>query len=131
MESIQNKLRRRMGIIFLFFLFLLFGMRMSSCSAPKTVPLAEVVEMPSQELQQGRKLFNEYCASCHPGGMGGVGLAIINKPLPKALIKFQIRNGIGVMPAFEEKVLSDNEVESIATYVVYLRKGKKGETVKD
>lgn len=131
MESVQNKLRPGIVVIFLFSLFLILGTRMSSCSAPKTVPLAEVVEMPSKELQQGRKLFNEYCASCHPGGMAGVGLAIINKPLPKALIKFQIRNGIGAMPAFDEKVLSDKEVKNITKYVVYLRKGKKAETVKD
>jgi mono/diheme cytochrome c family protein len=50
-----------------------------------------------------------------------VGLAIINKPLPKALIKFQIRNGIGVMPAFNEKQLSDEQVENIAEYLRYLR----------
>ena len=100
---------------------------MSSCSAPRTVPLAEVIELPTEKLQQGRVLFDEYCASCHPGGMGGVGFAIINKPLPENLIEFQIRNGIGVMPAFDESMLSDEQVESIAEYLVYLRKGKKGE----
>lgn len=127
MESGQKKLGTGAGVIFLFSLLILFGMRMSSCSAPRTVPTAEVVEMPTKELQEGRELFNEYCASCHPGGMSGVGLAIINKPLPESLIRFQIRNGVGVMPAFNEKVLSDDEVENIAEYLVYLRKGKKTE----
>jgi mono/diheme cytochrome c family protein len=100
---------------------LLSGIAIISCSAPKTKPYAEVVTLPTEQLQNGRILFNNYCASCHPGAMSGVGLAIINKPLPKALIKFQIRNGIGVMPAFNEKQLSDEQVENIAEYLRYLR----------
>lgn len=106
-------------------------MRMSSCSAPKTAPLAEVTEMPTKKLQQGRILFDEYCASYHPAGMSGLGFAIINKPLPENLIQFQIRNGMGVMPTFDESMLSDEEVETIAKYLVYLRKGKKGKKVGD
>ncbi|WP_083961704.1 c-type cytochrome [Salinimicrobium terrae] len=129
MESNEAGSIRRTGIIFLLLCILFLGVRMSSCSAPKTAPLAQVVEMPTESLQQGRVLFNEYCASCHPGGMAGVGLAIINKPLPEDVIEFQIRNGIGVMPAFNDKMLSDEEVENIAEYLVYLRKGKKGEKV--
>lgn len=127
MESKQKELAGRTGVITLLLFFLIFGMRMSSCSAPKEAPLSRVVEMPTEELQQGRVLFNEYCASCHPGGMSGVGLAIINKPLPKPLMEFQIRNGIGVMPAFGEEVLTDEQVDNIAEYLVYLRKGKKGD----
>lgn len=126
MESNETRSVRRAGIIFLLLSAFLFGTRMSSCSAPKTVPLAEVTEMPTEKLQQGRVLFDQYCASCHPNGMAGVGLAIIDKPLPERLIEFQIRNGIGVMPAFDENVLSDEQVEKIAEYLVYLRKGKKG-----
>lgn len=127
MESNKTGTIGRVGIISIFLFAVLFGIRLSSCSAPKMVPLAEVTKMPTEKLQQGRVLFDEYCATCHPGGMGGVGFAIINKPLPEDLIQFQIRNGIGVMPAFDENVLTDEEVESIAEYLVYLRKGKKGE----
>lgn len=127
MESKQATVNRSLMIISLILFALLAAARMSSCSAPKTAPLAELVEMPTEKLQQGRILFNEYCATCHPGGMAGVGLGIIDKPLPKFLMKFQIRNGIGVMPAFDEKVLTDEEVDNIVDYIVYLRKGKKGE----
>ena len=131
MESNKTRSVGRVWIISLLLVALLFGMRMSSCSAPKTAPLSEVIELPTEKLRQGRVLFDEYCASCHPNGMAGVGLAIINKPLPENLIRFQIRNGIGVMPAFDEKMLSDEQVESIAEYLVFLRKGKKGEQVKN
>ncbi|HET8854563.1 MAG TPA: cytochrome c [Salinimicrobium sp.] len=86
------------------------------------MPYSEPVEMPTEDLAHGRVLFNNYCASCHPGGMSGVGPAIINKPLPEFLIRFQIRNGIGLMPAFDEDVLKDRQVEQIAEYLVFLRK---------
>lgn len=127
MESDKTKPVGRVGFISLLLLTIFLGLRLSSCSAPKTAPLAQVVEMPTEDLRQGRELFNAHCASCHPGGMAGVGFAIINKPLPESIIRFQIRNGIGVMPAFDESMLNDEQVESIAEYLVYLRKGKKGE----
>lgn len=103
------------------------GIAIISCSAPKIKPYAEVVTLPTEQLQNGRILFDNYCASCHPEAMSGVGLAIINKPLPKALIKFQIRNGIGVMPAFNEEQLSHEQVEDIAEYLQYLRKDRDKE----
>lgn len=131
MESNKTRPVGRVGIISLLLIIVFFGLRLSSCSAPKTTLLAEEMEMPTKNLRQGRVLFNEYCATCHPGGMGGLGLAIINKPLPESLIRFQIRNGIGVMPAFNESMLTDEQVENISGYIVYLRKGKKGEVKED
>ncbi|GHA25394.1 hypothetical protein GCM10007103_03290 [Salinimicrobium marinum] len=109
-------------IWFIISILFLTGTKVSSCSTPKTVPYARVVEMPNENLKNGRILFNNHCATCHPEGLSGVGLAIINKPLPKGLIKFQIRNGIGLMPAFNEEQLSDGQVENIAEYLLYLRK---------
>ena len=119
MESYKAKLKKE--ILWFICTGFLAGISIISCSAPKTKPYAEVVTLPTEQLQKGRILLNNYCASCHPEAMSGVGLAIINKPLPKALIKFQIRNGIGVMPAFNEKQLSDEQVENIAEYLHYLR----------
>ena len=115
--------KRNIWLIISILLFL--SAELSSCSTPKTTPYSEVIEMPTEDLKNGRVLFNNHCATCHPEGLSGVGLAIINKPLPKALIKFQIRNGIGLMPAFDEKQLSDQEVDNIASYLIYLRQDRK------
>ena len=125
MESNKEKIKRlaSSGLMVAFAVFLV----VSSCSAPKRAPYAEPVSMPTEELESGRVLFNEYCATCHPGGMSGVGLAIINKPLPASFIRFQIRKGVGVMPDFDEDVLTDEQVEHIAEYLVYLRKKDSGE----
>ena len=101
---------------------ILFAFSLMACAVPENTPHAEPLSMPTKELENGRILFNQHCATCHPEGMAGVGLAIINKPLPASLIRFQIRNGVGVMPGFDEDVLSDEQVEHIAEYLVYLRK---------
>ena len=108
----------------LIFPILLLVLQVNSCSAPKQLLYVEPVEALPEDLQRGKVLFEEYCATCHPNGMTGVGLAIVNKPLPEFLIKFQIRNGVGVMPAFGEDELTDEEVDNIAEYLVYLRKGR-------
>jgi mono/diheme cytochrome c family protein len=51
------------------------------------------------------------CHQCHPGGGGGLAPSINDKPLPEGLIKTQIRQGLGAMPAFTEKHLSDADVD--------------------
>lgn len=106
----------------IFPVLIFFLPKVTGCSAPKILPYFEPVTLETKELENGRKLYHQHCATCHPGGMSGLGPAVINKPLPEFLIRFQIRNGIGVMPAFKEDVLTDEQVENIAEYVVYLRK---------
>lgn len=103
-------------------LILIAAVIFSSCSARKGIPYSEPLALKTQELKNGEVLFNGHCNSCHPGGTSGLGPAINNKPLPKFLIRFQIRHGLGVMPDFEEEVLTDEQVKDIANYLVYLRK---------
>lgn len=94
----------------------------SACSARKGVPYSEPLALEEQELKNGQVLFNGHCNSCHPGGSSGLGPAINNKLLPKFLMRFQMRHGLGVMPAFKEEALTDEEVKNIAKYLVHLRK---------
>lgn len=122
MESDKSKMKPKIKGYLTIVIVILVLFRLSSCSAPKIAPYSENMELPSETLREGRKHFNHHCATCHPGGMSGLGPAIINKPLPEFLIKFQIRNGVGVMPAFDEKSISDEQVDNIAEYLVFLRK---------
>ncbi|THH39884.1 c-type cytochrome [Neolewinella litorea] len=119
-QGAMNRLAITTGCLILIVAYLFTG-----CTVPRTRPLAEVVEMPTEDLQAGRIMFNNKCGSCHPGGRSAVGPSIINKPLPKFLVRWQIRHGAGVMPAFDEAVLTDEEVAQIADYVAYLRKQAK------
>lgn len=69
------------------------------------------------QQQEGRVLFMRNCNMCHPGGAGGLGPAINNKPLPSVAMRTQIRHGVGAMPAFTHEMLSDAQVDAIVAYL--------------
>lgn len=94
----------------------------AGCSARKGVPYTEPLQAQNQNVVEGKVLFDQYCNSCHPGGTAGLGPALNNKPLPGFLIRFQIRQGIGVMPAFDKDVISKEESKKIVAYLKELRK---------
>lgn len=78
---------------------------------------------PSTDAERlGQRVFMRECNSCHPGGGTGVGPAINDKPLPAAMIKLQVRSGLGAMPAFSEEKIPDAELDALATYLVALRR---------
>ena len=94
----------------------------SACgSARRGVPLVGDREIEDPELLLGRRSFDTFCHSCHPGGTGGLGLALNNKPLPGFAVRLQVRNGIGAMPSFSEKVISDEALDAIVAYMKWLR----------
>jgi mono/diheme cytochrome c family protein len=75
----------------------------------------------TETLQEGRRVFMQFCNGCHPGGEAGVGLALNNKPLPGWAIRYQVRHGLGVMPAFSEEVISDEKLDALESYLLALR----------
>lgn len=70
---------------------------------------------------RGQRLFAQFCYQCHPGGEGGLGPSLNDKPLPELAVRTQIREGVGAMPGFGEQLLSDDDVAAIAEYVEELR----------
>lgn len=96
---------------------------LASCrTARRGEPLVGTHQPPSDDIARGQVAFDTHCNGCHPGGEAGLGLALNNKPLPRSLIKFQIRKGLGAMPGFPERVIGDAERDDIARYVVWLRR---------
>jgi mono/diheme cytochrome c family protein len=72
--------------------------------------------------KHGQILFMRYCNQCHPGGEAGTGTAINNKPVPRAAMKLQIRQGVlGIMPKFPDTEISDGDVEAILDYLSALQ----------
>jgi mono/diheme cytochrome c family protein len=67
------------------------------------------------DVQEGEKLYMQYCQKCHPDGEGGLGPSIFY--LPGFAKKFQVRHGLGVMPDFDENVISDAELNKIVAYL--------------
>ena len=90
-------------------------------SARRGVPLTGDHEVDDPELVLGQRTFDSFCHSCHPGGTAGLGPALNNKPLPGWLIRTQVRAGLGPMPAFSDKVIPDEELDALVTYLKYLR----------
>lgn len=65
-----------------------------------------------------------FCNGCHPAGLGGLGPGIINKPLPVWAMKFQIRNGLGAMPSFSERVIPSEDLSALIRYIRALRRDR-------
>ncbi len=115
---IFGKSAPRVYLLLLYFALLLA----SGCSsARRTEPIAPPLEIRSESVMQGQTVFMEYCHQCHPGGEAGLGPALNNKPLPGWMIRFQVRHGLGAMPAFSEKEIGDRELDDLVAYLKALR----------
>jgi mono/diheme cytochrome c family protein len=94
----------------------------ASCrTALRGEPVAAPLEFTDPQLLLGQQVFMRDCNQCHPGGAAGLAPAINDKPLPGGLIKFQVRNGLGAMPAFDEEEIADEELEAIVAYLEAIR----------
>jgi quinol---cytochrome-c reductase cytochrome c subunit len=74
----------------------------------------------------GRDLFITSCAACHGPGAGGdsVGAGFVAPPLlgqTPVIVGEAIRTGPGAMPVFGPAQISDQELDDVAAYLVYLR----------
>jgi mono/diheme cytochrome c family protein len=111
---------------------------LAGCSVPSLVGYAPAARrpnvIPAERLQdnprlaEGQLVFMEHCNQCHVGGAAGVGPSLNDKALPPWLIRFQVRHGLGGMPAYSHRVISDHELEDVITYVRYLRFHPNGPT---
>lgn len=96
---------------------------LSGCGPTRSAaPMAMPAETMDASVARGKVVFDTYCHSCHSQGEGGLGPALNNKPLPRFMIKFQVRRGMGVMPAFSEEQIPDSALDDLANYVAALRR---------
>jgi mono/diheme cytochrome c family protein len=93
-----------------------------SCSARRGEPLKGPLPIKSVAVADGQKVFMRECYQCHPGGEAGLGPAINNKPLPGFMIRLQVRNGIGAMPAFSQSEISAKEMDDLLEFLKELRR---------
>jgi mono/diheme cytochrome c family protein len=113
--------RRRLGAAAA--LALLPALLLAGCGpAERGEPFAPPVRLASAEAEAGQRVFMTYCHQCHPGGAAGLGPALNNKPLPGFLIKYQVRHGLGAMPEFDERRISDEELDRLVAYLIELRR---------
>lgn len=106
-------------------LALLFLLSLSFCgTARRGEPLYQPVAIENEEVARGQVVYMRYCDKCHPGGESGLAPAINDKPVPGFVIRFQIRNGLGAMPAFKKDVIPPEELDDLMAYIKQQRKAK-------
>ena len=94
---------------------------LAACGTKLMLPGVGEQSVQSEALLNGQEQFMKYCNRCHPAGNAGLGPSIINKPLPRFLIKRQVRHGLGAMPSFDEEHLSDEELDNVVAYINKIR----------
>ena len=100
---------------------LCLSIAIAACGTARRGPPGDEPLQLTQTQARGQTVFMTYCNQCHPRGEAGLGFAINNKPLPRFLMALQVRNGLGVMPAFPQEVISDSELDDLLNYLVALR----------
>jgi mono/diheme cytochrome c family protein len=97
-----------------------------ACAAEhRSAPAVGPFEPANAEQAHGEHVFFVFCHQCHPGGAAGLGPSLNDKPLPQFAMRTQIRAGVGAMPSFSDRELSDHDVSDVLTYIVALREHGK------
>ena len=107
---------------------------MKTLSVPCTLAAAVLAagQASAQDsLQQGQRVFADWCAPCHGTGPGNSGTVALQfryqgaKPaaleartdLTPDLTKYFVRNGLSIMSPFRKTEISDADLEALAAYL--------------
>ena len=75
------------------------------------------------KMTKGLEIFNEtaVCSACHilkaAGSEGNIGPNLDTVSLTEELVKDMVTNGLGVMPAYGEGMLTKEEIDIVSFYV--------------
>jgi mono/diheme cytochrome c family protein len=90
----------------------------SQCATRKSEPVQQKAFTPAtQQVRRGEVLYMAHCQKCHPAGEAGLGPAINSNPAPQFIKRFQMRHGLGVMPAFRKRELPKSDLKAISKYM--------------
>jgi len=80
-------------------------------------PLVQALDLADPAVARGRIVYAHHCEACHPGGEAGLGPSLNDKPLPAFLMRFQVRHGLGVMPAFPHDAFGDRQLDDLMAFI--------------
>ena len=107
-----------MRVVWIFAALSLIMILCSFCgTARRGEPLAGPLAASDSTLIKGQQVFAHFCHPCHPQADAGLGPAINTTFLADWMIRFQIRHGLGKMPAFSDKIIPDEDVDALIAYV--------------
>src|ERR1041385_3923404 len=87
-------------------------------------PIVGSLQSNDPAVQHGKIVVARRCYSCHPGGEGGLGPGLNDKPLPVFAMKLQVRTGLvgfGVMPSFDKHEIPPQDLDDLMKYIKTLR----------
>lgn len=91
---------------------------LNTCAVRRSEPVRQKLFRPAtSRIANGEKIFMTKCQKCHPGGEAGLGIALNPVPAPRFLKRFQIRHGLGVMPAFKKDEITREQLHDITGYL--------------
>lgn len=94
-----------------------------ACRSPRRgEPIVGPLPVDSEKIARGEVVFNQSCTYCHPGGEGGLGPALNDKPAPGFLMKTQVRLGLGAMPSFSKHEVPPEDLDALVAYLLKLRR---------
>lgn len=89
-----------------------------SCVVRRSEPLTgKAFTTISSNIANGEQVFMRHCQKCHPAGESGLGPTINGTPAPGFVKRFQVRHGLGVMPAFSRNEISKADLHDITAYL--------------
>lgn len=92
---------------------------LAQCSTRKSLPIAGPVSLTENE-KVGEAIFMEHCQRCHPQGEAGLGPSI--HWAPNFAKRFQVRHGVGTMPAFDKEHISNKELDKLMQYLKTMKR---------
>lgn len=92
------------------------------CSEPRGVtptitPCEQQRATEDARFARGQQVFMGFCNSCHPSTGAGLGPPLYERPLTGNMIAFQVRHGLGKMPAFGEELISKPQLSDLVYYL--------------
>jgi mono/diheme cytochrome c family protein len=103
---------------------LLIALLWVSLDHRRSEPFRGPIEARTASVDRGEQKFAQYCFKCHPSGEAGLGPSLNWNPAPRFVLAFQIRQGLGTMPAFAREHLTDEDMSDIITYLKALKRNK-------
>lgn len=71
---------------------------------------------------RGEIVFAKYCNSCHPGGGRGAGPSLVQAGISKDEFERYVRNGKSRMPAFNDGLIPNEDLDQMYEYISSLAK---------
>jgi mono/diheme cytochrome c family protein len=97
---------------------LLLALPLGCAPAYRGAVLSGPIDLSDPQVAEGRRLFDRHCHQCHPNASAGLGPSITPS---STIVRFQVRHGLGVMPAFGPERITDEELDALVAYLMLVR----------